>query len=226
MPPGMRAGMYPTVQARPHGYALAGLGPRLVARILDILAVLLLNVVVNGWFIYQLAKEFVPLYRATLDEMANGGSALDVQGTGRMDGLIWAILIIATLLWLLYEAPAIGSSGQTLGKRIMRIKVVAVENTEPLGFGRAFGRWARLGLWTPAWGCAGIGFVLQLIDCISPVFDQQLRQAFHDKTARTVVIALPPDDRQPVDATTGSGGNGTREASPTTPPTTHNRTEG
>lgn len=203
----MRAGMYP-VQARPHGYALAGLGPRLVARLLDILAVLLLNVVVNGYFFYEFAKEFVPMYRASLDEMANGGSAFDVQGSGRMDSLLWVMLIVATLLWLLYEAPSIGSTGQTLGKRIMRIKVMAVEHTEPLGFGRAFGRWARLGLWTPAWGCAGIGFVLQLIDCISPVFDQQLRQAFHDKTARTVVIALPPEDRQPVDATTRSGGNG------------------
>ena len=198
----MHHGMYP-VQARPHGYALAGLGPRLVARLIDILAVLLLNVVVNGWFVYQWAKEFVPMYRATLDEMANGGSAWDVQASGRMDALLWAILIVATLLWLAYEAPSIASSGQTLGKRHMRIKVVPVENTKPLGFGRAFGRWARLGLWTPAWGCAGIGFVLQLIDCLSPVFDQKLRQAFHDKTARTVVIALPPDDRHPVDATSG-----------------------
>jgi uncharacterized RDD family membrane protein YckC len=209
MPPGMRAGMYPPIQARPHGFALAGLGPRLLARLIDILAVLLLNIVINGWFAYQWAREFVPMYRATIDEMANGGSAWDVQASGRMDGLLWAMLIIATLLWLAYEAPAIGSSGQTLGKRLMRIKVVAVEDTKPLGFGRAFGRWARLGLWTPAWGCAGIGFVLQLIDCVSPVFDQQLRQAFHDKTARTVVVALPPDDRRPVDATTSGGGNGT-----------------
>jgi uncharacterized RDD family membrane protein YckC len=116
-----------------------------------------------------------------------------------MDGLLWVMLIVATLLWLLYEAPAIAGSGQTLGKRIMRIKVVALENTEPLGFGRAFGRWARLGLWTPAWGCAGIGLVFQFIDSLSPAFDQQLRQAWHDKTARTVVIALPPHHRQPVD---------------------------
>ncbi len=193
---------YP-VQPMPHGYPLAGLGPRLVARLLDILAVLLLNLVVNGWFIYQFAREFAPLYRQVQDQMAAGGSAFDnVQPNGRMEGLFWAMLIVATLLWLLYEAPAIASSGQTLGKRIMRIKVVALENTEPLGFGRAFGRWARLGLWTPAWYC-GIGFIIQFIDSISPLFDPQLRQAFHDKTARTVVVALPPDDRHPVDAGVG-----------------------
>ena len=79
----------------------------------------------------------------------------------------WGALIVATLLWLLYEAPSTGSRGQTLGKRIMHIKVLAVENTEPLGFGRALRRWARLGLWTPLWGCAGLGFLLQLIDSAS-----------------------------------------------------------
>jgi uncharacterized RDD family membrane protein YckC len=206
MPPAMRAAAYPfAVQARPHGYALAGLGPRLMARLIDIAIVLLLNVVVNGWFAYQWAQEFLPIYRAAMDSMQAGGSAFaDVPRSGRMDGLTWAILIIATLLWLLYEAPATGSRGQTLGKRIMRIKVVGIESTEPLGFGRAFGRWARLGLWTPAWYCL-IGFVIQFIDSLSPVFDQQLRQAFHDKTARTVVVALPPPGTpQPVDATVGS----------------------
>jgi uncharacterized RDD family membrane protein YckC len=188
---------YP-VQARPHGFALAGLGPRLAARLLDILAVLLLNIVVNGYFAYQFWQEFLPTYRASMDAVANGQSAFDVQpASGRTDSLLWIMLIVATLLWLLYEAPSTASTGQTLGKRLMRIKVVAIENTEPIGFGRAFGRWARLGLWTPAWGCAGFGLVMQFIDSISPLFDQQLRQAFHDKTARTVVVALPPDYEHP-----------------------------
>jgi uncharacterized RDD family membrane protein YckC len=206
MPPGMRAAAfgYP-VQARPHGFALAGLGPRLVARLLDILAVLLLNVVVNGYFAYQWAREFAPMYRDALEAVRNGRSALDsVESNGRMSGLLWAMLIIATLLWLVYEAPAIGSSGQTLGKRIMRIRVVGLESTEPLGFGRAFRRWAQLGVWTPAWNC-GIGFIVQFIYSLSPVFDPQLRQAFHDKTARTVVVALPPPgERQTVEASVGT----------------------
>ena len=214
---------YP-VQARPHGFALAGLGPRLMARFLDILAVLVLNVVVNGWFAYQWWQEYRPTYQAIMDQMANSGDAFDVQPSERAYGLVWVMLIVATLLWLVYEAPAIASSGQTLGKRLMRIKVVAIENTEPIGFGRAFGRWARLGLWTPAWGCAGLGLVLQFIDSISPLFDPRLRQAFHDKTARTVVIALPPNHRQPVDVT--SGGGSSSEGQSNRPAHHPNRTEG
>ena len=199
----MAAYPYP-IRPRPHGYELANLGRRLVARLLDIVAVLLLNVVVNGYFAYQWVKEFAPAYRAVLDQMATGRSARDVTPSPRVSELLWVMLIVATLVWLGYEAPSTATSGQTLGKRIMRIKVFAIEGTQPLGFGRAFGRWARLGLWTPAWGCAGFGLVMQFIDAISPTFDPMLRQAFHDKTARTVVVALPPAGAQPVDVTTGS----------------------
>jgi uncharacterized RDD family membrane protein YckC len=198
---------YP-VPARPHGFALAGLGPRLVARILDILAVLLLNVVVNGYFAYEFGKEFAPMWRAA---MANPFGE-QPQPTARMETLLWTMLIVATLLWLLYEAPATASRGQTLGKRIMHIKVLPLENTEPLGFGRAFRRWARLGLWTPLWGCAGLGLLLQLIDSASPLFDQHLRQALHDRTARTVVVALPPDNRQAIGTTSGGGSSGSPDS--------------
>jgi uncharacterized RDD family membrane protein YckC len=199
-PPGYPMPPYP--QIRPHGFALAGLGQRLMARILDILAVLVLNVVVNGWFAYQLWQEMAPVIQTAMTDPFGE----QPQPTARMDTLLWTMLIIATLLWLLYEAPATGSRGQTLGKRIMQIKVVRLESTEPLGFGRAFRRWARLGLWTPLWGCAGLGLLLQFIDSVSPLFDQRLHQALHDKTAQTVVVALPPNDRPTVDA--GSGGAG------------------
>ena len=192
------------VQARPHGFALAGMGRRLVARLVDVFAVFLLNVLVNGWFAYQFFLEFVPMYRAAMADPF--GEQPDP--TARSEALLWAMLIIATLLWLLYEAPAIGSRGQTLGKRLVGIKVMAVENTEPLGFGRAFRRWARLGLFTPFWGCAGLGLLVQLVDSLSPLFDLQLRQALHDKTARTVVVALPPDHRPTASATTSSSGQG------------------
>jgi uncharacterized RDD family membrane protein YckC len=205
-PPGMA---FPfSMPARPHGFALAGLGPRLVARILDILAVLVLNVVVNGYFAYEFAQEFAPLWQAAMTNPFGE----QPQPTARMETLLWTMLIVATLLWLLYEAPATASRGQTLGKRIMHIKVLPVESTEPLGFGRAFRRWARLGLWTPLWGCAGLGFLLQLIDSASPLFDPYLRQALHDKTARTVVVALPPDDRQAVGTTSGGGSSGSPDS--------------
>jgi uncharacterized RDD family membrane protein YckC len=190
-----------SVVLRPHGFALAGLGERLMARIIDVFAVLALNVVVNGWFAYQLWQEMKPALQAAMNDPLGP----QPEPTGRMSGLIWTMLVIATLLWLVYEAPATGSRGQTLGKRVMQIKVVGLESPEPLGFGRAFRRWAGLGLWTPAWGCLGVGFLAQLADSLSPLFDPRLHQAIHDRSARTVVVALPTNHRPTVDATPGAG---------------------
>jgi hypothetical protein len=70
MPPGQQAPAgYPTPPGypvpppgwqpppRPHGMALAPLGARFVARLIDIGAVLLLNIVINGWFVWQFMVE-------------------------------------------------------------------------------------------------------------------------------------------------------------------------
>jgi uncharacterized RDD family membrane protein YckC len=176
-------------EVRPHGMSLAGFGPRLMARILDFIAVLLLNVLVNGWFAYQLVVEMAPAFRAAMQNPM----ATPEPASSRAQYLVLTMLFVATALWLAYEVPAIGNTGQTLGKRIMHIRVVRLESTEPIGFGRAFRRWGRLGLWTPLWGCWGVGLLFQLIDSLSPVFDQKLRQALHDKTAHTVVVDAPPN---------------------------------
>jgi uncharacterized RDD family membrane protein YckC len=187
------------VQARPHGFALAGMGARFVARLIDILAVLVLNIVVNGYLGYQWWLEMEPVVRAVLTDP----SGTPPQPSSRSDYLMLTMLFVATALWLAYEVPGIGNSGQTIGKRLMRIKVVAIESTDRLGFGRAFRRWGRLGMWTPLWGCWGFGLLMQAIDSISPVFDQKLRQALHDRSARTVVIALPPGYTEPIAANHG-----------------------
>jgi uncharacterized RDD family membrane protein YckC len=203
-PPGFP---YP-VQARPHGFQLAGMGQRFMARFIDFIAVFLLNVLVNGFLAYQWWLEVAPIFRAA---MADPFGTPD-QPSSRSDYLMLTMLFVATALWLAYEVPALGNSGQTLGKRIMRIKVVPVENTERLGNGRAFRRWARLGLWTPLWSCYGLGLLMQLIDSLSPLFDPKMRQALHDKTARTVVIELPPGWVEPAAdaASQGSENKGER----------------
>ncbi|GIF09090.1 RDD family protein [Actinoplanes siamensis] len=182
--------LYPMPEVRPHGFPLAGLGQRLVARLIDIAVVLVLNVIVNGWFVYQWWQDFRPIYNHYVDQMLANTEPDMIQPTGRMQSLQIAIILIATLLWLLYEAPAIAGRGQTLGKMVMGIKVVGVEGTAPIGFRRAFGRWAQLGMWTLFWGCL-VGFVVQFLDSLSPTFDPRLRQAWHDKSARTVVVAVP-----------------------------------
>ncbi|BCJ43226.1 hypothetical protein GCM10010168_00320 [Actinoplanes ianthinogenes] len=189
----------PVPQARPHGMLLAGLGQRLAARLIDIAVVLLLNIVINGWFVYQWWQEFRPIYTHYVDQVMAGVEPDVLEPTGRMQTLQMTVIVIATLLWLLYEAPMTSSRGQTLGKMLMGIKVVGVDSTEPIGFRRGFSRWAQLGMWTLFWWCL-VGLVIQFLDCLSPTFDPRLRQAWHDKAASTVVVAVPRGATQTVEA--------------------------
>ncbi len=173
-----------------HGMPIAPMWSRLVARLIDILVVLGLNVLVNGWFAYQYWKEIYPeiasAFRAT---MANE-KVEPLTASSRLSYLEIVIIVLAAALWFAYEVPSIAGSGQTLGKRAMRIKVMRQESTEPVGFGRAIRRWNPLGLPTLMWYC-GIGFLLQIADGLSPLFDWPLRRALHDRSAGTVVVRVP-----------------------------------
>lgn len=204
VPPGWP--QYPIMRIRPHGLALAGLGRRLAARMIDILLVLLLNVLVNGWFVWSYVQEITPMFQEIMRRSLAGDSSTEgiPQASGRADGLQVVIILIAVALWFAYEVPAVANSGQTVGKRLLGLKVVALAEAPELNFGQAFRRWNTLALPTFLWYCCGIGFLLQLIDCAFPLFDRTLRQALHDKRAQTVVVrapheptAAPPGSRQP-----------------------------
>lgn len=194
-PPGWPAGYpYPRVlqmpAPRPHGLALATPGARLVARLVDIVAVLLLNAVVNGWFIYQYWVTAKPYSDALLHRMITNSDSELPEFPARASMLELTILLIAIALWFAYEVPATANSGQTLGKWLLGIKVMRLETEERLGFGRAWRRWNPLALPTILWQCCGIGFLLQLADCLFVVIDRQLHQAVHDKSAATVVVHI------------------------------------
>ena len=172
---------------RPHGLVLAGVGTRFAARLVDVVAVLLLCAVANGWFAYRWWQSFLPFLREVRDYQLNGGP---VPQSSAVNNLLLMMCLVATAVWFAYEVPGSANSGQTLGKRLLGIKVVRLESDERLGFGRAFRRWGRLGLPTLLWSCCGIGFVLQFLDCIFVAIDRPMHQALHDKAAATVVVQV------------------------------------
>lgn len=196
-PPGWQPGYgYRMPEPRPHGLPLAGLGRRLTARLIDIGILLVLNALVNGWFIYRYVLEVAPVYQEVVRRSLTGNSSTEglPQAGEQAAGLQLVILLIVVALGFAYEVPAIATNGQTLGKRLMGIKVVSLGPDEPLGFGRAIRRWNTLG-GVPVflWFCC-LGFVLQFVDCVYPLFDRPLRQALHDKLAQTVVVGVPRAD--------------------------------
>lgn len=185
--PGLKPGEVP----RPHGYPLAPLHKRLLARLVDIAIVFALNVVVNGFFVYQYWQEISPMLREAWRRSLAGESMNDLPQVGDQAGYLQlVILILVAALWFAYEVPAVANTGQTPGKRLLRIRVVPIERNEPLSFGRSFRRWNTMGLPTLLWWCFGIGFVLQLLDALFTLIDRPLQQALHDKSAQTVVVSI------------------------------------
>ncbi|ADD40006.1 RDD family protein [Stackebrandtia nassauensis] len=176
------------------GKTLAHPGQRLVARIIDIIVVLLLNAVVNGWFIYQYFDALMPTVRRIMaDPNADYGTELPT----RAYQLQYTILFIAILVWFAYEIPSTVKSGQTLGKRIMGIKAVPIY-AERMRWGLAISRWSLMML---SLACCPIGFVAALIDGLWCLYDKPFRQCLHDKNPGTMVIQVPHDELRPKGAT-------------------------
>jgi uncharacterized RDD family membrane protein YckC len=190
---------------RPYGLPVAPLGLRVLARLIDLGILLALNVVGNGWLVYLYLSDIWPTVKAYESQVLQPTPNLDAIPAipGRAQWILTVIPLIAMALWFAYEVPAIAQRGQTLGKRVVGIKVLPLEGVrlpgmpppppaltvpQTIGYLRAIRRWNPLGLPVLLYTCCGIGFVLQLVDALSPTFGGPLHLAFHDKAAATVVV--------------------------------------
>ena len=107
------------------------------------------------------------------------------------DSDLWATIFL--LYWptvflvpiLLYEVPLVALRGQTPGKALNNLKVVAIKDGQPPGWGRSCTRWAVLCLPLPI----PFGAVLTLLIAVSPLFDPD-RRGWHDKAAGTTVVNI------------------------------------
>ncbi len=189
LPPG---NLLVPVQIKPHGYPLAPLGLRLLARLIDIGVVLLLTAVATGWLVYSVIREYAPVWDAIWTAAKAGENTNNTvlpAVSGRASTLATVVIpLIIMLLWWVYEVPATARTGQTFGKRVVGIKVLGLESTQPLGIRRAFRRWNPLGLPVIFWSCLGLGFLLQFVDSLSPAVGGPLNLALHDRSAATVVV--------------------------------------
>lgn len=99
----------------------------------------------------------------------------------------FALLMYGGLLviFLLYAVPATALTGQTLGMRLRRVRVVRADGS-PVGWAGAFGRFVipfAIALLLPQLGAIiGLGMVLWFLR-------DKNRQGVHDKLARTLVVA-------------------------------------
>ncbi|GAA3147555.1 RDD family protein [Streptomyces echinatus] len=154
----------------------AGLGKRLAARLIDLLAVGAVT-----------AAAAVPLGTRAVDHVQEKIDAARLSGhevtvwlldgtTGTSLGIILAVLLLAGVL---YEVLPTVKWGRTLGKKLCGLEVRDIEAHEPPTFGPALRRWLVLSV--P--GLLAVG-ILGVLWCL---FDRPWRQCWHDKAARTFV---------------------------------------
>jgi uncharacterized RDD family membrane protein YckC len=158
-------------EARP-----AGLGKRLVARLLD--TVVLLGV--TGVAAVPLGTKAIDHVNEKIDAAKLSGETVTVW---LLDGTtsVYLGIVLAVLLGfgLVYEALPTAKWGRTLGKKLLGLEVRDIEAHEPPTFGAALRRWLVYSV--P--GLLGIG-VLGVLWCL---FDRPWHQCWHDKAARTFV---------------------------------------
>jgi uncharacterized RDD family membrane protein YckC len=163
----------------PGGAPLAEFGERLLAYFLDGLilgAILLIPMVVC------MAVVFVPYVQA-IDSVSRGGNPDFAPILLTFLGVFVAIFGLQVLSTYLYRVTYQLRTGQTVGKRVMKLKIVNAADGSPLDLTGARKRWAvELGL-----GLLGPGGYL---DGLWQLWDPQ-KQTLHDKVARTVVVKVP-----------------------------------
>lgn len=145
---------------------LADPGSRLVARIID--GIICLAAVAAGF-----------LLTIPLQNLLSPGS---MAGDGPAN-VTWGILRLLILIGapVLYEWLMVARGGATVGKRVMKIRVVRSADRSPVGTGAAAGR-ALLVLLFGNLPCVGI------LDELWLLWDRPLVQCLHDKPVNTVVV--------------------------------------
>ncbi|MFF9840167.1 RDD family protein [Streptomyces sp. NPDC013740] len=154
----------------------AGLGKRLVARLVD---TLLLGAVV-GAVSYPFVMGAIEHIDGKIEAAKQSGVTVQVWLIDSTTSVQFGIVLAAFLvLGALYEALPTAKWGRTLGKKLCGIEVRDIEAHEPPTFGAALRRWLVYGVL----GLIALG-VLNVLWCL---FDRPWRQCWHDKAARTFV---------------------------------------
>jgi uncharacterized RDD family membrane protein YckC len=180
-PPGYHWPVRPPLPVSPAGAPLADFGTRLLAYLID---AVLLSVVSMVFFV----PAAVLVFRRLDDSMEIYN---DTDPTPFFKDFFLPLLllelgyfVLIVALRYLYEVELMHGSGQTLGKRIMKIRVAPIDPAARLTRGMAVKRYLVQ--------FVAVIFVpfLGLVDGLWQLWDKPYQQTLHDKAAQTVVVKV------------------------------------
>ncbi|MFI7431037.1 RDD family protein [Micromonospora sp. NPDC049836] len=189
-PPGYAppAGFVPPALA-PNGQPLAGFGERLVAWLID-------SMVASAVAMVLFAPVFVWLVVRTIDQMpmpGPDGTVPEPDPSMFFTDLFLPILlaelgIFAVLLvfYWLYHVEYARRTGQTLGKKVMKLRIVPVEPGAALTRGHLGRRYLV------EFVAGSLVPFASYVDGLWQLWDKPWQQCLHDKAAGTVVVKVAP----------------------------------
>ncbi|WP_229400963.1 RDD family protein [Micromonospora okii] len=188
-PPGWvppRPGVAPAPVA-PNGQPLASFGDRLLAFLIDTaVASAVAMVLFLPAFLFIYVRMFREFTRTTPD-----GTLVEPDPRTFLTDIMLPLLLVELgllvvmlgLYWL-YHVEYLRRTGQTLGKKVMRIRVVPLDPNGVLDRGTAGRRY--LVQFVAATLVPGLSYV----DGLWQLWDKPWQQCLHDKFARTVVVKV------------------------------------
>ncbi|MER5557919.1 RDD family protein [Streptomyces sp. NPDC002506] len=156
---------------------LADYGKRFLARVIDFLII----AVPLGLI------EWATSNRVVISTTDNGDSGTEViskaySGTG----LLW--LLITLVVYVGYDTLMVSKSGQTLGKKLLGLRVAMLNDGSVPTTNASLARAAVL--WAPFVLCCYC--LWDIVLAITIVADKPYRQGWHDKAGKTVVVVSTP----------------------------------
>lgn len=166
----------------PRGLPLASFGDRLLALLID-------GLVVGAASMVFIVPAFIVFFRMVLPDLtttADGRPTSDPFTNLLIPilALQGVIFVVAFALSYVYQVEMMFKTGQTIGKRVMKIQVVPLDPAATLNRTAAAKRWAAYQI-----GGAVIP-VFSYLDGLWQLWDKPWQQCLHDKFAGTIVVKV------------------------------------
>ncbi|MEU1754653.1 RDD family protein [Micromonospora matsumotoense] len=166
----------------PRGLPLASFGDRLLALLID-------GLVVGAASLVFIVPAFIIFFQMVLPDLttrADGRPTSDpfTNFLLPMLALQGVIFVVAFALSYVYQVEMMFKTGQTIGKRAMKIQVVPLDPAAALTRTAAAKRWAVYQI-----GGAVIP-VFSYLDGLWQLWDKPWQQCLHDKFAGTIVVKV------------------------------------
>ncbi|MFJ8581941.1 RDD family protein [Micromonospora sp. NPDC093277] len=173
----------------PNGQPLASFADRLLAWLIDIAIATLLGMVlffpVFIWLWFRMFSEMMAVNPDGTVPQPDPATMMTEFFVPLLLAEAGLVVVMLVFYWL-YHVEYARRTGQTLGKKVMKLRIVPLDPATPLTRG-VLGR-----RWLIEFGAGALVPFLHYVDGLWQLWDKPWQQCLHDRFAGTVVVKVAP----------------------------------